>query len=169
MHEQNKVLKLSGFTIVELLIVIVVIAILAVISIVTYSGIQNRTNDSVVQSNLADFAKKIEMYEITEGQYPDGTNTALDALGVKIATGSYDISTYNFYYCVDKADHSAWAIVARSKSLNTFYVSSQGSGNLGKVAPSWNTSCGVIGYTNLTDIFFNYSYDRSVGIWRYGT
>lgn len=36
----------SGFTIVELLIVIVVIAILAAISIVAYSGVQQRARDS---------------------------------------------------------------------------------------------------------------------------
>ena len=37
--------KKSGFTIVELLIVVVVIAILAAISIVAYAGIQNRANE----------------------------------------------------------------------------------------------------------------------------
>lgn len=36
----------SGFTIVELLIVVVVIAILAAITVVAYTGIQNRTYDS---------------------------------------------------------------------------------------------------------------------------
>lgn len=37
----------EGFTIVELLIVIVVIAILAAISIVSYTGIQQRANNTV--------------------------------------------------------------------------------------------------------------------------
>lgn len=36
----------SGFTIVELLIVVVVIAILAAITIVAYNGIQNRAKKS---------------------------------------------------------------------------------------------------------------------------
>jgi prepilin-type N-terminal cleavage/methylation domain-containing protein len=38
----RKVHNHSGFTIVELLIVIVVIAILAALSVVAYNGIQNR-------------------------------------------------------------------------------------------------------------------------------
>lgn len=42
MRSQRAFTKSSGFTIVELLIVIVVIAILATISVVAYTGIQSR-------------------------------------------------------------------------------------------------------------------------------
>ena len=44
--------KTSGFTIVELLIVVVVVAILATITIVTYSGIQNEANLAAAKSSL---------------------------------------------------------------------------------------------------------------------
>lgn len=52
----------SGFTIVELLIVIVVIAILAAISIVAYNGIQNRSKSASGQSYANSIAKKAEAY-----------------------------------------------------------------------------------------------------------
>lgn len=52
----------SGFTIVELLIVIVVIAILATISIVAYTGIQNRGKASASQSLASQAAKKAQTF-----------------------------------------------------------------------------------------------------------
>lgn len=61
-----------GFTIVELLIVIVVIAILAAISIVAYTGLQNRAHGSAVQSDISNFAKKIQLYHAVHGVYPPG-------------------------------------------------------------------------------------------------
>ena len=52
--------KQSGFTIVELLIVIVVIGILAAITIVAYNGIQNMAKLAVAQADLASSAKSLE-------------------------------------------------------------------------------------------------------------
>jgi prepilin-type N-terminal cleavage/methylation domain-containing protein len=63
--------KQSGFTIVELLIVIVVIAILAAITIVAYNGIQNRARASAAQSATSQTAKKIALYAVDHSdQYP---------------------------------------------------------------------------------------------------
>lgn len=60
----------TGFTIVELLIVIVVIAILATISIVAYNGIQNRGKGSAAQSLATSIDKKIEAWNAVIGTYP---------------------------------------------------------------------------------------------------
>lgn len=62
----------SGFTIVELLIVIVVIAILAAITIVAYRGIQARARDSQRKQDVTTIRKALELYYIDQGVYPNG-------------------------------------------------------------------------------------------------
>ena len=59
----------SGFTIVELLIVIVVIAILAAISIVAYNGIQQRARDNIRKSDLAAISKALKLYNVDKGDW----------------------------------------------------------------------------------------------------
>ena len=60
----------TGFTIVELLIVIVVIGILAAITIVAFNGIQNRGKTSSAQSAATGVDKKAEAYNADKGTYP---------------------------------------------------------------------------------------------------
>lgn len=79
----------SGFTIVELLIVIVVIAILAAITIVAYNGVQARSRTSAGASNSASVAKKAELYNTLFATYPTYcqlvTNTTNPTGGVPTA------------------------------------------------------------------------------------
>lgn len=61
----------SGFTIVELLIVIVVIAILATISVVAYNGIQTRANNTQTIDAVGQFVKAYSLYAADNGDYPN--------------------------------------------------------------------------------------------------
>lgn len=70
--------KKSGFTIIELLIVIVVIAILAAISVVAYNGIQQRARDSERIQELTALQKALELYHIDNGGYPRCGSTAVN-------------------------------------------------------------------------------------------
>lgn len=60
----------SGFTIVELLIVIVVIAILAAISIVAYNGIQQRAKNTQTTTALAAYSKALKGYYAVNQSFP---------------------------------------------------------------------------------------------------
>lgn len=77
----------SGFTIVELLIVIVVIAILAAISVVAYQGIQGRANDSKRVQDIASIRKALELYKVANGQYPVASANPGDT-GWEVSTDS---------------------------------------------------------------------------------
>jgi len=77
--------KQTGFTIVELLIVIVVIGILAVITVVAYNGVQNRGKDSQLDAAVNQLKKSLELYYVDEGVYPpacgsDGTGCNASSL-----------------------------------------------------------------------------------------
>lgn len=65
----NKHLQ-SGFTIVELLVVIVVIGILAGITVVSYNGITGRANTVSAQTNASNVIRKADLYSIDNTTYP---------------------------------------------------------------------------------------------------
>lgn len=67
----------SGFTIVELLIVIVIVAILAAITITAYNGIQQRARNTQRQSDLSQIAKLLELYYVDNGAYPQGSGSTV--------------------------------------------------------------------------------------------
>lgn len=62
--------KQSGFTIVELLIVIVVIAILAAISIAVYNGTQARAENTKTVQGVSQYVKALHSYAALKGNYP---------------------------------------------------------------------------------------------------
>ncbi len=62
--------KYSGFTIVELLIVVVVIAILAAISVVAYTNMQDRAYDSRRESDIQLYQKALALARVDDGAFP---------------------------------------------------------------------------------------------------
>lgn len=113
--------KAYGFTIVELLIVIVVIAILAAISIVAYTGIQNRANDSAVQTDLRNVGMKINEHLALHGTLP--TFSWLSTSGISLSHNSYGNhfnNLHNLVYCRQADPSTSFIVVAASVSGNVF-------------------------------------------------
>lgn len=174
MHKQNT--TSTGFTLVELLIVIVVIAILAAISVVAYTNIQNRAYDSIIQSDLSNFAKKIELAAAETGEYPAGGGTNVSE-GVRSASGqqnfpgfkfnptksAYDTVGQNLFYCTDT---ETFQLRAKSKSGNVFvYNSSGGIKNIGAGTINIALACEALtyprtfsyGYYNVSDTWWSWT------------
>jgi len=94
--------KQSGFTIVELLIVIVVIGILAAITIVAYNGVQTRARDTQIKDTVAKVAKAIQIWAINHDQLPAGSGygtTTPVSNGVCTSTSTGGFAGKGAYAC----------------------------------------------------------------------
>lgn len=106
--------KQTGFTIVELLIVIVVIAILAAVTVVAYNGISQQAKLSSVQTDLSNIHKAIQLRMVngSSANYADSSlwNKALHDAGVYEATVPDESRTRTFAFCAtaDRYAMSAW-------------------------------------------------------------
>lgn len=74
--------KSSGFTIVELLIVIVIIGILSALVINVYNGIQQRARNTSRIASAKELLKLTAAYIAQEGRYPGGGYTNMHGHGL---------------------------------------------------------------------------------------
>ena len=99
----------TGFTIVELLIVVVVIAILAAITIVAYNGITQRAGEAAVQSAAAQAQKKLAAWRVLNA---DAIPASLEEAGVTV-TGStqYQYTVVGTGFCITATQNNRAAYV----------------------------------------------------------
>lgn len=136
----------TGFTIVELLIVIVVIGILAAIVIVAFNGVQQRANTAAVKSDLVNIHKKLELFKVdsASGGYPTNT-TELGSLNISITKSAYFTPSdrNQFYYCLGPTGQT-YGVGAITKDNKGFLMSA---GNVREAG----TSASVYGSNTCTE------------------
>lgn len=106
----------TGFTIVELLIVIVVIGILAAITIVAYNGVQVRANNAARLAEAKQFAKLLRAYNVQNDSYPP---IGSGAVSVCIGTGFADLNSDGKGDCWDANSASGTSLVHPDDTFNT--------------------------------------------------
>ena len=145
----------SGFTIVELLIVIVVIGILAAITIVAYNGLQNRVKRSSVQSDVANFAKVIEVARLNtaDGNYP---LLPAASMGIKADKSAYLTNRNNWYYCVS-TDRTQYAlgVVTDGGTGGAGFITSPLTGLQERTGVDDASTCTVVSRPNGSNMGFN--------------
>jgi len=104
--------KLSGFTIVELLVVIVIIGILAAITIVAYTGISQRAVVASIQSDLTSSSQRLKMYYVDHGTYPQTLDGSNCPTGPSDTNYCLKASSGNTYSYSSSSPYSSFVLVA---------------------------------------------------------
>lgn len=71
MHKNNK----SGFTLVEIMIVVVIIGLLARIAMPAFKRVQMRSQNAKVVNDMRVYAGMMETYSLENGAYPEDSNS----------------------------------------------------------------------------------------------
>ena len=105
-NQKHKLIS-SGFTIVELLIVIVVIGILAAISVVSYTGISQQAAKSGLKSDLKGAYTKLELGKVVSG-YPATKELADNGNGIPASPGTtLEYTLTGSEYCLTASSEGA--------------------------------------------------------------
>lgn len=113
--------RTTGFTIVELLVIIVVLAILATIGMVSYGAWQTHVAESTLQSDLLSASSQLESDINFSNTYPASTSAANGGQGLPQSDGT------EYWYESDGASYCLMATSSKQSSAAPFHITSSAS------------------------------------------
>lgn len=103
----------TGFTLIELMIVVAIIAILAAIAYPSYIEYKIRTNRADVQKEMINIAQQMASYKNTKGTFADATTDLIYGGGQFPTTNAL----YNLKFDPSPTTASGWVLIA--EPINT--------------------------------------------------
>lgn len=145
--------KQSGFTIVEVIVIIIAVAILATLTLVSYRAVQNNAREARVVSELTQIAKKLETAKSLSSTVKYPTTLASADINTTATTLEYSVAALGKGYCLT------------SKDRDNVYSVTQANGV--PVKGSCGTADGLVGWWPMNDLTngltTDYSGNRSNG------
>ncbi|MBC7868935.1 prepilin-type N-terminal cleavage/methylation domain-containing protein [Candidatus Saccharibacteria bacterium] len=117
--------KQTGFTIVELLVVIVVIGILAAVTIVAYSGVQQKATVASLSSDLTNASKLLKLYQVENGTYPTVNDCSATPVADSICLKASPGSSYTAFQVNNSVNPQTFCLNAMNSGRN-YNINSDG-------------------------------------------
>lgn len=108
----------SGFTLIEMMVVIVIIAILSLIAYPSYQEHIRQTKRVEVQVILVDIAAKLQQYQIVHHRFLNRDNSPITLEDLNLKTNGQkqlEFPDYDPIYLIELSDVklNSWALIAR--------------------------------------------------------
>jgi prepilin-type N-terminal cleavage/methylation domain-containing protein len=111
--------KKSGFTLVEIMIVVLIIALLSAIAIPNILRARVNAHDAAAQAALKTIATAMETYLSTNSAYPPNTTALIGANPPYLQVDYFDGNAYNgFTFTVNNLTSQVYEVTAAPASAN---------------------------------------------------
>ena len=87
--QQKQSRRATGFTLVEVILVIVIIGILAAVAVPNFAGKTDKARIASAKSQIKNLASAVDIFEVDTGTYPASLNALLTNPGVNGWDGPY--------------------------------------------------------------------------------